>query len=153
MTEAKFTPGPWKVIDNRPKVDYPVKKGMEWVKNTIEIVGFKRYTGELTCVARIDHRIGYYPIDDEDMANADLLADAWQLPDLRREIKELKAINKEMLDVLKASEELQGDVLMEVSTSQRIFNAMVEYNEKLNKALRKARGELSGNSGELEVGE
>jgi hypothetical protein len=74
-------------------------------------------------------------------ANANLIADAWQLPDLRREIKELKAINKEMLDVLKASEELQGDVLMEVSTSQRIFNAMVEYNEKLNKVLRKARGE------------
>ena len=72
MSEPKKpTPGPWKVIDNRPKVDYPVKKGMEWVKNTIEIVGFKRYTGELTCVARIDHRIGYYPIDDEDMANAD----------------------------------------------------------------------------------
>ena len=96
------TPGPWKVIDNRPKVDYPVKKGMEWVKNTIEIVGFKRYTGELTCVARIDHRIGYYPIDDEDMANADLLADAWQLPDLRREIKEFKAINKEMYEALEA---------------------------------------------------
>ena len=98
----KFTKGPWKVIDNRPKVDYPVKKGMEWVKNTIEIVGFKRYTGELTCVARIDHRIGYYPIDDEDMANADLLADAWQLPDLRREIKEFKAINKEMCEALEA---------------------------------------------------
>ena len=102
MSEAKNTPGPWKVIDNRPKVDYPVKKGMEWVKNTIEIVGFKRYTGELTCVARIDHRIGYYPIDDEDMANADLLADAWQLPDLRREIKEFKAINKEMCEALEA---------------------------------------------------
>ena len=102
MSEAKNTPGPWKVIDNRPKVDYPVKKGMEWVKNTIEIVGFKRYTGELTCVARIDHRIGYYPIDDEDMANADLLADAWQLPDLRREIKEFKAINKEMYEALEA---------------------------------------------------
>ena len=58
----------------------------------------------------------------------------------RQEIKELKAINKEMLDVLKACEELQGDVLMEVSTSQRIFNAMVEYNEKLNKVIRKARG-------------
>ena len=73
-------------------------------------------------------------------ANANLIADAWQLPDLRRENEELKAINKEMLDVLKASEELQGDVLMEVSTSQRIFNAVVEYNEKLNKVIRKARG-------------
>ena len=96
MTETKHTPGPWKVVDNRPKVDYPVKKGMEWVKNTIEIVGFKKYTGELTCVARIDHRIGYYPIDDEDIANSKLLADAWQLPDLRRENAELKAINKEL---------------------------------------------------------
>ena len=112
----KFTPGPWKVIDNRPKVDYPVKKGMEWVKNTIEIVGFKRYTGELTCVARIDHRIGYYPIDDEDMANADLLADAWQLPDLRRENAELKAINKELeyrlsemaIEVVALTEENRG---------------------------------------------
>ena len=76
MSETKFTKGPWKVVDNRPKVDYPVKKGMEWVKNTIEIVGFKKYTGELTCVARIDHRIGYYPIDDEDIANSKLLAAA-----------------------------------------------------------------------------
>ena len=129
----KFTPGPWKVIDNRPKVDYPVKKGMEWVKNTIEIVGFKRYTGELTCVARIDHRIGYYPIDDEDIANADLLADAWQLPDLRKENTELKAINKEMYEAL---ETVCGACIYVKLAGKKCCEYCV-----IRKALCKARGE------------
>ena len=136
----KFTPGPWKVIDNRPKVDYPVKKGMEWVKNTIEIVGFKRYTGELTCVARIDHRIGYYPIDDEDMANADLLADAWQLPDLRRENAELKAINKEMYEALELA---YKNCLGRYGISKDSNECVLYVNKEcmIARALRKARGE------------
>ena len=134
MSETKHTPGPWKVIDNRPKVDYPVKKGMEWVKNTIEIVGFKKYTGEFTCVARIDHRVGYYPIDDEDIANAELLADAWQLPNLRRGIAELKAINKEMYEAL----ECACDKYCIGYTG----NGLVKCEDCIiRKALRKARGE------------
>ena len=136
----KFTKGPWKVIDNRPKVDYPVKKGMEWVKNTIEIVGFKRYTGELTCVARIDHRIGYYPIDDEDMANADLLADAWQLPDLRREIKEFKAINKEMCEALEAIA-VKLDMMRPINPFE--YGEIRDEIIKDIKVLHKTRGEIN----------
>lgn len=117
MTESKHTPGPWKVVHPRD--------GSGFTK----IIG---PNGEIIDI----FGSGYF-----NNKNIDLIADAWQLPDLRREIAELKAINKEMLEVLKACEELQGDVLMEVSTSQRIFNAMVEYNEKLNKVIRKARGE------------
>ena len=124
MSGAKFTKGPWKATYDSQ------------LQALIEIYN----TEDRVMVAVLPDR-GTIEAMPEIEANANLIADAWQLPDLRREIKELKAINKEMLDVLKASEELQGDVLMEVSTSQRIFNAMVEYNEKLNKVLRKARGE------------
>ena len=120
----KFTKGPWKATYDSQ------------LQSAIEI-----YNEEDRIMVAVLPDRGTIEAMSEIEANANLIADAWQLPDLRREIKELKAINKEMLDVLKASEELQGDVLMEVSTSQRIFNAMVEYNEKLNKVLRKARGE------------
>ena len=129
MTEPKHTPGPWHINFN----DYT--KPYIAILNEDNVVIAQIPDGE---VIRGDTTIlGLENIE----ANIDLIADAWQLPDLRREIKELKAINKEMYDVLKACEEIQGDVLMEVSTSKRIFNAMVEYNNKLNKALRKARGE------------
>lgn len=129
MSETKFTPGPW-----RANFEDYTKPYVE-ILNEDNLVIAQIPDGE---IIRGDKTIlGLENIE----ANINLIADAWQLPDLRREIKELKAINKEMLDVLKACEELQGDVLMEVSTSQRIFNAMVEYNGKLNKVLRKARGE------------
>jgi hypothetical protein len=124
MSEPKNTPGPWTA-----KYDSQLQAAIE-IYNTEDRI----------LVAVLPDR-GTVEAMPEIEANANLIADAWQLPELRREIKELKAINKEMLGVLKASEELQGDVLMEVSTSQRIFNAVVEYNEKLNKVIRKARGE------------
>jgi hypothetical protein len=120
----KFTKGPWKATYDSQ------------LQSAIEI-----YNEEDRIMVAVLPDRGTIEAMSEIEANANLIADAWQLPDLRKEIAELKEINKEMLDVLKACEELQGDVLMEVSTSQRIFNALVEYNEKLNKVLRKARGE------------
>ena len=123
MTE-KFTKGPWKATYDSQ------------LQALIQI-----YSTEAHLPVAVLPDRGTVEAMPEIEANANLIADAWQLPELRREIKELKAINKEMLDVLKACEELQGDVLMEVSTSQRIFNAVVEYNKKLNKVIRKARGE------------
>ena len=126
----KFTKGPWTIEHDREFDECIIYAEREEDRVVICEVG------TYVTVSDKDHSIDLKQIK----ANAKLLADAWQLPNLRMENAELKAINKEMLDVLKASEELQGDVLMEVSTSQRIFNAVVEYNEKLNKVIRKARG-------------
>lgn len=45
-----------------------------------------------------DHRIDVRQIQ----ANAKLLSEAWQLSDLRREIKELKEIKTELIEALEA---------------------------------------------------
>ena len=42
----------------------------------LEIAAFKKDSDKLVCVARIDHRVSRLPIDEEDIANADLIAAA-----------------------------------------------------------------------------
>jgi hypothetical protein len=80
-----------------------------------------------------------------------LIADARQLPELRREIKELKAINKEMYEALKELVSLVCDSCLEYERfkdlsygRQKVVIAENPCNNCTNKvviALRKARGE------------
>ena len=84
-------------------------------------------------------------------ANANLIADAWQLPDLRREIAELKAINKEMYEALEAIDETYKyrripDIRRKDHTilkDEIRGGAVFTYDDikKVREALRKARGE------------
>ena len=77
MTEPKFTKGPWGVSDCRTKeTNYPPRKGQEWVMEMLEIAAFKKDSDKLVCVARIDHRVNRLSIDEEDIANANLIAAA-----------------------------------------------------------------------------
>ena len=73
----KFTKGPWGVSDCRTKeTKYPPHKGQEWVMEMLEIAAFKKDSDKLVCVARIDHRVNRLSIDEEDIANANLIAAA-----------------------------------------------------------------------------
>ena len=85
MTEPKFTKGPWGVSDCRTKeTNYPPRKGQEWVMEMLEIAAFKKESDKLVCVARIDHRVNRLSIDEEDIANANLIAAA---PDMYAALK------------------------------------------------------------------
>ena len=73
----KFTKGPWGVSDGRTKeTKYPPHKGQGWVMEMLEIATFKKDSDKLVCVARIDHRVNRLSIDEEDIANANLIAAA-----------------------------------------------------------------------------
>ena len=85
MSEPKFTKGPWKATYDSQ------------LQAAIEIYN----TEDRILVAVLPDR-GTVEAMPEIEANANLIADAWQLPDLRREIAELKAINKEMCEALEA---------------------------------------------------
>ena len=72
MSESKHTPGPWYFSkDPEAKDVIYALNGFEW-EEICKMIG-RNYK-----------------------ANVALIADAWQLPDLRRENAELKAINKEL---------------------------------------------------------
>ena len=72
MSESKHTPGPWYFSkDPEAKDVIYALNGFEW-EEICKMIG-RNYK-----------------------ANIALITDAWQLPDLRREIVELKAINKEL---------------------------------------------------------
>ena len=83
MSESKHTPGPWTA-----KYDSQLQAAIE-IYNTEDriLVGVLPDRGTVEAMPEIE-------------ANANLIADAWQLPDLRKEIKELKAINKDMYEAL-----------------------------------------------------
>jgi superfamily II helicase len=80
-----------------------------------------------------------------------LIADARQLPELRREIKELKAINKEMYEALEEVVALVCDSCLEYERFKELSygrqkvviaeNPCNNCTNKVIKALRKARGE------------
>lgn len=74
-----------------------------------------------------------------------LIADARQLPELRREIEELKAINKEMYEALCAVKQSSLCSLCEFCGDDNCDECIID------KALRKARGEanLETNSEEM----
>ena len=82
MTELKNTPGPWKVIEGGWENSFICA-------NDGTLIAICKIHTETTQKTRSKYK-------EIKQANADLLADAWQLPDLRREIAELKAINKEL---------------------------------------------------------
>ena len=84
MTE-KFTKGPWKATYDSQ------------LQAAIEIYS----TEDRILVAVLPDR-GTIEAMPEIEANANLIADAWQLPDLRRENAELKVLNKEMYEALEA---------------------------------------------------
>ncbi len=89
MSETKNTPGPWKVIIS------------SWENSLI-----CAEDGTLIAICKINADVTEDTQDEFESIknyNADLLADAWQLPDLRREIKELKAINKDMYEALECA--------------------------------------------------
>ena len=93
-------------------------------------------------------RIVWDKINEPDLQ---LIADAWQLPDLRREIKELKVLNKEMYEALETIDETykyrripdirrKGHTILK---DEIRGGAVFTYDDikKVREALRKARGE------------
>ena len=115
MSEAKFTPGPWKAT-----YDSQLQAAIE-IYNTEDriLVAVLPDRGTVEAIPEIE-------------ANANLIADAWQLPDLRREISELKAINKEMYEALE-------QVCHDCDDTGTIDDECKSCS--IYKALRKARGE------------
>ena len=121
MSETKFTPGPW-----RANFEDYTKPYVE-ILNEDNLVIAQIPDGE---IIRGDKTIlGLENIE----ANINLIADAWQLPDLRKENAELKAINKDMYEALECACDkycigYAGDSLVKCEDCV------------INKALRKARG-------------
>jgi len=123
MTELKNTPGPWKVIEGGWENSFICA-------NDGTLIAICKIHTETTQKTRSKYK-------EIKQANADLLADAWQLPDLRQENTELKEINKELVEVLKACEELQGDVLKEIAKNTELSQKVQQLEEK-NRALKQA---------------
>ena len=109
----KFTRGPWYITEE------------DWVTGGYDIAVIQDKEGEE--VLGISEWIR---VNEPDLQ---LIADAWQLPDLRREIKELKAINKKMYEAL---ETVCGACIYVKLAGKKCCEYCV-----INKALRKARGE------------
>ena len=126
MTEPKFTKGPW-LIEHDSEFDeciiYAEREGKR-----IDICEVS------TCVtvSNEDHSIDLKQIK----ANAKLLADAWQLPSLRREIEELKALNEEMREVLQEHADFTCESCVAITK-----NPCDDCPHKIIHVLRKARGE------------
>jgi hypothetical protein len=127
MSEPKFTKGPWFMEHDREFDECMVYAEREGERVDICEVS--------TCVtvSNEDNHISMKQIK----ANAKLLSDAWQLPDLRREIKELKAINKEMYEVLKEHADFTCESCVAI-----VKNPCDDCLHKIIKVLRKARGEI-----------
>ena len=128
----KFTPGPWKVIIS------------SWENSLI-----CAEDGTLIAICKINADVTEDTQDEFESIknyNADLLADAWQLPDLRREIKELKAINKDVYEALDhlciAAQKVCDDFCCGAGCSQDARDCKLEGGLiRAEIALRKARGE------------
>ena len=126
MSEAKHTPGPWKVIIS------------SWENSLI-----CAEDGTLIAICKINADVTEDTQDEFESIknyNADLLADAWQLPDLRRENAELKVLNKEMYESL---ETVCGACIYVKLAGKKCCEYCV-----INKALRKARGEANNTNSE-----
>jgi len=116
MSESKHTPGPWTA-----KYDSQLQAAIE-IYNTEDRI----------LVAVLPDR-GTVEAMPEIEANANLIADAWQLPELRKENTELKAINKDMYEALETIERVAGIGMMEDDPAR--VNA--------REALHKARGKIA----------
>ena len=123
MSEAKNTPGPWTIEHDREFDECIIYAEREEDRVVICEVG------TYVTVSDKDHSIDLKQIK----ANAKLLADAWQLPDLRREIAELNAINKDMYEAL----EEVWRILDSTMPLSRDNGA-----DRIKRILRKARGEM-----------
>ena len=127
----KFTPGPW----------YADKYGKIWRNVPSDLYEYGgKIAGDMP-LAFVSK--GWYEKDETpypQQANANLIADAWQLPDLRREIKELKAINKEMYEALELA---YKNCLGRYGISKDSNECVLYVNKEcmIARALRKARGE------------
>ena len=126
MSEAKNTPGPWKVIIS------------SWENSLI-----CAEDGTLIAICKINADVTEDTQDEFESIknyNADLLADAWQLPDLRREFAELKEINKEMYEALELA---YKNCLGRYGISKDSNECVLYVNKEcmIARALRKARGE------------
>ncbi len=134
MSEAKFTKGPWTIEHDREFDECIIYAEREEDRVVICEVG------TYVTVSDKDHSIDLKQIK----ANAKLLADAWQLPDLRREIAELKAINKEMYEALEQMEPLinnsTGIVGYYMNGNIAKWNDF-DVTRIIGNSLRKARGE------------
>ena len=118
MSELKNTPGPWKVIIS------------SWENSLI-----CAEDGTLIAICKINADVTEDTQDEFESIknyNADLLAAAWQLPDLRRENAELKVLNKEMYEAL----EEVWRILDSTMPLSRDNGA-----DRIKRILRKARGE------------
>ena len=127
MSEPKFTPGPWvMVFDNRNDALCIWNKEKDFLIASIALLGVK---GE---------------IEKRRFADFNLIADAWQLPDLRKENAELKEINKELIEALEQMEHLinnsSGIVGYYMNGNVAKWNDF-DVTRIIGKALHKARGE------------
>ena len=118
MNEPKFTPGPWKAIEGGWENSFICA-------NDGTLIAICKIHTETTQKTRSKYK-------EIKQANADLLADAWQLPNLRREIAELKGINKEMYEALEYACNSCEEILGRTDKCTRVCI--------LGRALRKARG-------------
>ena len=122
MSEAKNTPGPW-----RANFEDYTKPYVE-ILNEDNLVIAQIPDGE---IIRGDKTIlGLENIE----ANINLIADAWQLPELRKENTELKAINKDMYEAL-------VEVCHDCDDTGTIDEECKSCH--IYKALRKARGKIA----------
>ena len=119
----KFTKGPWTIEHDREFDECIIYAEREEDRVVICEVDTS------VTVSDKDHSIDLKQIK----ANAKLLADAWQLPDLRRENAELKAITKDMYEAL---ETVCGACIYVKLAGKKCCEYCV-----IQKALRKARGE------------
>ena len=119
----KFTKGPW------------TAKYDPQLRALIQIYS----TEDRVMVAVLPDR-GTVEAMSEIEANANLIADAWQLPELRRENAELKAINKDMYEALELA---YKNCLGRYGISKDSNECVLYVNKEcmIARALRKARGE------------
>lgn len=117
MSESKHTPGPWKAAYD-PQL-----------RALIQI-----YSTEAHLPVAVLPDRGTVEAMPEIEANANLIADAWQLPDLRKENTELKAINKDMYEAL-------VEVCHDCDDTGTIDEECKSCH--IYKALRKARGKIA----------
>ena len=129
----KFTRGPWKATYDSQ------------LQAAIEIYN----TEDRVLVAVLPDR-GTVEAMPEIEANANLIADAWQLPDLRREIAELKEINKEIAELKEINKEMYEALELAYKNCLGRYGISKDSNEcvlyvnkecMIARALRKARGE------------
>lgn len=135
MTEPKHTKGPWKVeADSDGQEMRIIAPQISYIAQPGERLRTHGYGCGNNFICDLnDMEYHEYTDIEEQRANGDLLADAWQLPDLQKEIKELKEIKTELIEALEYACDSCEEVLGRTPKCTSVYI--------LGKALRKARGE------------